>query len=275
MVEVHLLGVPVDTWMRASAHQESLQREFEILVSREPDHQIPRALIELIEDLRGRFHRQRDQSLGPLLAAAETGEPFADVTMELPHEAAASLRELNAMLDAADEFCREGGRLLTQVTPPDLLGFRHWFLGEVLSQLEGNDPRRWEVERAAGETERPGATGTRSADDALGDGDVRVEFGEDLDLSTAGVLHDLIVTARGDVSASGTLVVDLREVGFMDSVGISLLVSAHRRVTEEGTRVRLILPSRLRRLLEISGLMEVLGPEFVSDEETPARDSET
>ncbi|MGF1616498.1 MAG: hypothetical protein ACFCU2_01630 [Acidimicrobiia bacterium] len=122
MVEVHLIGVPVDTWMRASAHQEALQREFEILASREPGHQLPRALIALIEDLRTRFHHQRDQSQKPLLAAAEKGEASVDVTIELPAEAAASLRELSVMLDAADEFCREGGRLLTQVTRPNCSG---------------------------------------------------------------------------------------------------------------------------------------------------------
>lgn len=277
MVEIHLLGVPVDTWKRASAHQEGLQREFEILVSREPDHQTPRALIELIDDLRARFHQQRDQSLRPLMAAAEKGESFVDVTFELPNEAAASLRQLSGMLDAADEFCREGGRLLTQVTPPDLLAFRRWFLGEILSQLEeGKGPRRWQVtESWVDEASEAAAKQLYPSGDANGVEDNRIEFKEDLDLSTAGILHDQIVTARSGKMRPGTLVVDLREVGFMDSVGISLLVSAYKRVTEDGTTVRLVLPSRLRRLLEISGLIEVLRPEFVSVEEAPMQDGDT
>lgn len=277
MVEVHLLGVPVDTWKRASAHQEGLQREFEILVSREPDNQIPRALIDLIDDLRARFHQQRNQSLGPLLAAAEKGEPLVDVTIELPREAIASLRELDGMLDAADEFCREGGRLLTQVTPADLLTFRRWFLGEILRQLEaGEEPRPWQgTHSSADETHEGAPDELQSSDDASAVGDNRIEFKEDLDISTAGILHDQIVTARSRVNGSGTLVVDLSEVGFMDSVGISLLVSAYRRVTEEGTKVRLVLPSRLRRLLEISGLIEVLSPEFVPEEEAPSKDGDT
>lgn len=266
MVEVHLIGVPVDTWKRASAHQEGLQREFEILVSREPGHQIPHALIDLIEDLRARFHQQRDQSREPLLAAAGRGEPYVDVTIELPKEAAPALRELSEMLDAADEFCREGGRLLTQVTPPDLLRFRRWFLGEILSQLEeGKGPRRWQgIETSTDGSEEAAPEGVKSSDGPRGVGDHRIEFNQDLDLSTAGILHDQIVTARGRINESSTLVVDLSEVGFMDSVGISLLVSAYRRVTEEGTQIRLIVPSHLRRLFEISGLIEMLNPEFVS-----------
>ncbi len=173
------------------------------------------------------------------------------------------------MLDAADDFCRKGGRLLTQVTPHDLLRFRRWFLGEILKQLEdGGSPRRWqEIDATTDPGPEPLTEEVRSSDDAGGVEETRIEFDEDLDLSTAGALHDLIVTARPKSNGSATLVVDLRQVGFMDSVGISLLVSAHRRVTEEGTKVRLLLPSRLRRLLEISGLIDVLTPEFVSEQE--------
>ncbi len=107
-----------------------------------------------------------------------------------------------------------------------------------------------------------------------GAGDVegtRIEFNEDLDLATAGILHEQIITARSTHAGSRPIVVDLSQVGFMDSVGISLLVSAYRRATEEGTRIRLILPSRLRKLFEISGLIEVLKPEFVSEQEATAQ----
>lgn len=268
MVEVHLVGVPVDTWMRASAHQEGLQREFEILASSEPEHQLPHSLIGLIKDLRARFNQQRDQSQRPLLAAAERGDATVDVTIELPREAAESLRELSAMLDAADEFCREGGRLLTQVTPPELLEFRAWFLGEILTQLEsGRGPRPWPATENTpspavdGAAEELHSSGKRVEVEA-----VRIEFREDLDLATAGILHEQIITALSTLDGEGHLVVDLSRVGFMDSVGISLLVSACTRSSDGGVPVRLILPTRLRRLFEISGLIELLQPEFVSDQ---------
>src|SRR5690606_32896143 len=135
IVDIHLLGGPAETWKRASAHQDALQREFEILAASDPAHELPRALLELIEDLTVRFHQQRDRSQAPLLAAAERGEPYADITFELPDDAAGVVRELGDMLAAADDFCREGDRLLTQVTPQDVLRFREWFLGEILAQL--------------------------------------------------------------------------------------------------------------------------------------------
>jgi anti-anti-sigma factor len=266
MVEIHLLGVPVDIWIRASAHQDALQREFEILAASDPAQELPRALLELVEDLTGRFHQQRDESRAHLLAAAERGAPHADITIELPKDAARAVRDLGEMLEAADDFCREGDRLLTQVTPPELLRFRAWFLGEVLAQLEeGRSPRKWELTERASQGDAEPATHEGSPLDG-GEvlGDHRIEFSEDLDISTAGALHDQIVTARSQ-DGFGGLIVDLSGVGFMDSVGISLLVSAYRRVSDDGTPIRLILPARLKRLLEISGLIETLKPEFVAD----------
>ncbi len=49
----------------------------------------------------------------------------------------------------------------------------------------------------------------------------------------------------------------------MDSVGLSLLVTAHQRLAREGLALRLLLPERLRLLFDIAGLTEVLQPEFV------------
>jgi anti-anti-sigma factor len=61
------------------------------------------------------------------------------------------------------------------------------------------------------------------------------------------------------------LTLDLSRVELVDSVGISLLITAHARLGEEGGQMRLILPTSLRRIFEISGLIEVLNPEFVDD----------
>jgi anti-anti-sigma regulatory factor len=54
----------------------------------------------------------------------------------------------------------------------------------------------------------------------------------------------------------------------MDSVGISLLVSAHNRATEDGVELALILPARLEPLIEMTGLTELLRPRFVDPEPT-------
>jgi anti-anti-sigma factor len=44
----------------------------------------------------------------------------------------------------------------------------------------------------------------------------------------------------------------------MDSIGLSIVVSVHRRCEESGLNLTLVVPPRLRRLLEIAGLDDVL-----------------
>jgi anti-sigma B factor antagonist len=97
-------------------------------------------------------------------------------------------------------------------------------------------------------------------------GETRIEFSGDLDISTAGALRDEILDAKA--GGSSRLLVDLTGVEFMDSVGISLLVSAHNRATEDGVELALILPARLEPLIEMTGLTELLRPRFVDPEPT-------
>ncbi len=85
------------------------------------------------------------------------------------------------------------------------------------------------------------------------DGPVVVVEGE-IDVASAPALEKHLE----EVPASGDLTVDLRQVGFLDSTGIGVLVGAQQRRREQGGRVRLVIDTdRLRRLFEITGLTGV------------------
>ncbi len=63
--------------------------------------------------------------------------------------------------------------------------------------------------------------------------------------------------ALEDAQRSPRVVVDLSEVTFMDSAGINALVGAYHRVSPE-SELRLVgLRPNIRRLLEITGLLEL------------------
>jgi hypothetical protein len=47
------------------------------------------------------------------------------------------------MLDEVDEFCRQGKHLLTLATPPELVAYRRWYLGEFIAQLAGRPATPW------------------------------------------------------------------------------------------------------------------------------------
>jgi anti-anti-sigma factor len=55
------------------------------------------------------------------------------------------------------------------------------------------------------------------------------------------------------------LVIDLREVEFMDSTGLSIIVKAHQRFADAGREVALVKgTSQVQRLLDLTGVAERL-----------------
>jgi anti-sigma B factor antagonist len=92
--------------------------------------------------------------------------------------------------------------------------------------------------------------------------DERVTFipkGE-LDLATAPELEDQVLEAVR--SGGATVVLDLRELTFMDSTGVRTIVAAHQIAEETGHELRVVRPPRdsaVSRVIEISGIDDALG----------------
>ena len=106
------------------------------------------------------------------------------------------------------------------------------------------------------------ATDLPSFELGVDNGDDRVTFtprGE-LDLATAPELEDKVL---GAVREGGRVVVlDLRELTFMDSTGVRTIVAAHQVAEETGNELRVVRPQResaVSRVIEISGIDDALG----------------
>jgi anti-sigma B factor antagonist len=91
----------------------------------------------------------------------------------------------------------------------------------------------------------------------------KLDFSGELDLASAASLQKAIHDAMHEGADSLTL--DMRGVTFIDSVGLSLIVTARNRLDEDGGQLRVVLPERLRPLFDLSGLLEVLDVQFVAD----------
>ena len=79
----------------------------------------------------------------------------------------------------------------------------------------------------------------------------------DIDLSTLARAVAALDEAR---AGAGLLVLDLREVGFMDTSGLRLVIEEQQRAAEGGYRFAVVPgPSRVHRLFEIGGLAAVPG----------------
>lgn len=79
----------------------------------------------------------------------------------------------------------------------------------------------------------------------------------ELDLASSMALEEELV--RVTESDAAQVIVDLRELEFMDSTGLSTLVKAHQRAEEAGQRFALIRgPQQVQRLLTLTGVADRL-----------------
>jgi anti-sigma B factor antagonist len=91
------------------------------------------------------------------------------------------------------------------------------------------------------------------------DGDQAVVIGVrgELDLASSPALeHEL---EHGTAAGAPLIIVDLRELEFMDSTGLSVLVRAHQRATEKGQEFAVVRgPQQVQRLLSLTGVADRL-----------------
>lgn len=82
-------------------------------------------------------------------------------------------------------------------------------------------------------------------------------LGGELDLAASPALEEELDNALG--SDAALVLVDLRELDFMDSTGLSALVRAHHRAEQNGQRFVLVNGShQVQRLLSLTGIAERL-----------------
>ena len=152
-VEVRLLGLPLDVYRRMQQRNDELLREFSLIVlgarGGVTNGRVPERLLALTEEVRARFAPESAGFREQLDTAEARGDVFADIVSSLPADARDAIEKLGRLLDEADEFCKGGDELLTLTTPPELLAFRRWLLGEVVSQIDGGEPVPWSEAPAA------------------------------------------------------------------------------------------------------------------------------
>lgn len=274
LVEVRLIDLPVPLHARSSTHLDGLQRELELIRLGGTDATgVPHRLRMLVDELTEEFGGVGAEPLAELDAAVERGDLSIDLVYRVPRSAGVGSVRLGDILDEVDEYCRGRGHLLTQVTPPDELEYRRWFLGEFSRQCRGEDPVPWSDHRpSAGE--HPGIAPVEDAAPATDpppgphgwtvdtDGTTTtIAVAGPLDLVSAPALRDLLVDAT---SIAPSTVVDLAGCDFIDSVGVSVLAAASLRAEGDGAAIRFRVGDAARRVLRISGLLDHLSIEDAS-----------
>jgi anti-sigma B factor antagonist len=89
------------------------------------------------------------------------------------------------------------------------------------------------------------------------DGGILLAVDGDVDLATASIVEDELRRAE---HSQELVVIDLRGVSFMDSTGIRMLISADRRMREQGGSLQIIhVPAHVYRLFELVGITDHLS----------------
>jgi len=253
-VTVRLLGLPVPVHARAAAHHDALRREFDLLRQRVGPDEAPPRLLALVEELDRRYAGFDELPAADLAAAIDRDDPTVDLTFDVPADAAARLTHLGRLLDEADEYSLAGEALMTTASPPEIVAYRRWFIGQFVDQLVGAAPVPWPTWRAA-HPDGP-APAAPAAAPPPADGEAVVRPAGDLDIAQGPAVHDELLALHNQGVAAVTL--DLGEVTFLDSFGISVIVAAHTRFTEDGARLVVVVPPSLQPVFDMAGLGQVL-----------------
>ena len=88
--------------------------------------------------------------------------------------------------------------------------------------------------------------------------DVAVRIWGDLDLESADDLRRELDRIAAAMVPGGLVVVDASDLSFVDSTGLLALDEGRPAIRRGGGRFRLVASEALRRLLELSGMTELL-----------------
>jgi len=143
--EIRLLNVPVRILVAGREHHDDVMREFAMLALAEDmdaEH-TPKRMLELVDVLGRRYAAAAARPDAEVDAAIARGETSIDLVYHVPDHVADAADELAALMDEADEFCRER-RLLSLARPPLVIEFSRWYLDEFRRQIAGEPPRPWD-----------------------------------------------------------------------------------------------------------------------------------
>lgn len=145
LVEVRLIGIPVSLVVRAREHWDALIRELAI-IAMDPTVQertkVPHRLSEIAQRLGRDNAALITRDLEAVDEAIANGAESVDLNYEVPRVAGEVCRKLDALLEEADEYCREE-KLLTQPATPNVRAYRRWLYAEFIAQCAGADPTPW------------------------------------------------------------------------------------------------------------------------------------
>ena len=148
LITVRVLRMPMAVSARSTQHFEELMREFALITldterdreSTDSTRPVPERLLDVVAELTNEFAAFTTAVTAQREEAAARGDSEIDLTYHMPPSTPEAVRQLDALLEEVDDFCRSGQHLITLATPPESLAFRRWYLHEFIAQMERDEP---------------------------------------------------------------------------------------------------------------------------------------
>jgi len=144
-VDVVLDGFPLALARRSDEHHADLMRELALLAldAGSGDSDVPERLLALVDELEARYAATGAEADRLRESARSRGEETTRLVLPVPRDVGPAAARLLALLEEAEDFCREGRHLLTLAAEPEVRAFRGWYLGELTAQTSGMPPTPW------------------------------------------------------------------------------------------------------------------------------------
>ena len=140
--DVALIDLPVARYQQMQQQHDAMIRELTLIaLAPEADHRVvPRRLVSLAEEIYGGQGDAARPFREGVAAAAERGDDIATLQLQIPYSTLRLMEDFMLLFDESDEYCRRGD-LLTPPSPPEVVEFRHWLVGELIRQIrDGASP---------------------------------------------------------------------------------------------------------------------------------------
>lgn len=143
--EAVLRDYPLRLWARQQEHADEVLREFRLLLDGAESGTAaspPRQLVEMAELFSTRFGALIDELTSVRQARLDAGADRMDWRVPLPASTPELVRQVDAVWELVDEYCRSGD-LLALARPAAVVALQTWATAEILTQFEGGAPRPW------------------------------------------------------------------------------------------------------------------------------------
>ena len=139
--DVALIDFPVARFQQMQQQHDAMMRELTLIaLAPDPDSNVvPRKLVALAAEMyEGQGDAARPFREGVAEAAAR-GDDITTLELQIPYATLRWMEDFMLLFDEGDEYCRRGD-MLTPPSPPEVVSFRHWFVGEMLRQIRDGAP---------------------------------------------------------------------------------------------------------------------------------------